>query len=107
VQVTVKLTNTLADSHAPDAVSSLIATVQAARQRGSCELANAGNKKQSVLRSKIMPDLPPITPGMLLGIRYGADIYKATCDSASYSATTDRAGKLTVNQTFTVVQRAA
>lgn len=106
VAVDVKLTNTLADTFAPDAVSPLIGTVQAARQRGSCDLANAGNKKQSVIRTKIMPDLPPIKPGMLLGIQYGQDIYKATCDSATYTATTDRKGALTVNQTFTVLKRA-
>lgn len=105
VQCKVKLNNTLADQYAADVTNALMTTEQAARQRGSYVLANAGDKEQSDIRTKIMPDLPPIKPGMLLGIQYSDSVYKATCDSATYSAATDAQGRLTVNQTFTVLKR--
>jgi hypothetical protein len=46
-----------------------------------------------------MTDLPPITPGMLIGIQNDAQIYKATCDSISISisASVGRDFKVTVN----------
>ncbi|MFT7565810.1 MAG: hypothetical protein ACI846_000096 [Pseudoalteromonas distincta] len=104
VSCKVKRAGTLADNFASDVVDQLITHVQAARQRGSHELAETGNKWQSSIRTKIMADLPPIKPGMLVGIRYGEDIYKATCDSVSISASVSSAGLVSVNQTFTVLK---
>ena len=104
VSCKVKRAGTLADKFASDVVEQLITHVQAARQRGSCELAETGNKYQSNIRTKIMADLPPIMPGMLVGIRYGTDIYKATADSLSISASVSSTGLVSVNQTFTVLK---
>ncbi|NRA78340.1 MAG: hypothetical protein HRU18_09025 [Pseudoalteromonas sp.] len=104
VSCKIKRSGTLADKQASDVVDQLITHVQAARQRGSKELAETGNKWQSSIRTKIMQDLPPIKPGMLVGIRYGEDIYKATCESVSISASVSAAGVISVNQTFTVLK---
>jgi hypothetical protein len=103
----IKRSETLADLYASDVTDALITDNQAAIQRGSCELANSGNKEQSTIRTKIMPDLPPLLPGILIGIRYGADIYKATCDSLSINASISNDGKITVNQTVTVLKSVA
>lgn len=107
VSCKVKRAGTLADKYANDVIDSLITDNQAARQRGSNELANSGNQEQSVIRTKIMPDLPPIKPGMLLGIQNGASVYKTTCDATTVTATTDAQGRVTVNQTITALKSVA
>ncbi|OUL59272.1 hypothetical protein [Pseudoalteromonas ulvae] len=107
VAANVKRSGTLADSYANDVIDKLMTDAKACRQRGSCELANAGNKEQSTLRTKIMDDLPPIKPGMLVGIRYGSDIYKATCESCAITATVNQStGAITVNQRFVLLKNA-
>jgi len=104
VHCKISQTDTLADLYASDVVDPLITHNQAAVQRGSCELANSGNKEQSSIRTKIMADLPPVTPGMLIGIQNGADVYKATCDSMRISASIDRTFKITVNQNMVLLK---
>ena len=104
VSCKVKRTGTSGNNFANDVVDQLITHVQAARQRGSYELAETGNKQQVSIRTKIMNDLPPIKPGMLIGIRYSDSIYKATCDSVSISANVSSEGLVSVNQTFTVLK---
>tara|TARA_B100002049_G_scaffold192974_1_gene150105 strand:- start:1031 stop:2008 length:978 start_codon:yes stop_codon:yes gene_type:complete len=94
---------TLGDLFAKDVVDSLITDVQAARQRGTYELANSGNKKQTTLRTKLLNDLPPIRPGMLVGVAYTDSIFKATCDSMSINASVNAEGAISVNQTIKVV----
>lgn len=100
-------TGTTANLYASDVVDKLITDNQAARQRGSCELANAGNKEQSTIRTKVYDDLPPIVPGMLVGIQYVDSLYKATCESSNVTATISNDGKVTVNQTITLLRSAA
>ena len=107
VSTKIKRAGSSANLYAPDIVDKLITDNQAARQRGSCELANSGNKEQSTIRTKILNDLPPILPGMLVGIQRTNSIYKATCDSSSVSATISNDGKITVNQTITLIKDAA
>lgn len=107
VSCKIKRAGTLADKYASDVIDTLITDNQAARQRGSNELANSGNQEQGVIRTKIMPDLPPIKPGMLIGIQNGSSVYKTTCDSATYTATTDLQGRVTVNQTITALKSVA
>lgn len=106
VSAKVKRMGTAGDLFASDVIDKLITDNQAARQRGSFELANSGNKEQSTIRTKIMQDLPPIIPGMLIGIQYQNELYKATCDSATYSANVDANGKVTVNQSVTLLKAA-
>ncbi|MDK2594381.1 hypothetical protein [Pseudoalteromonas obscura] len=99
----IKRRDTLGDQYAPDIVDSLITDNQAARQRGTCELARSGNKKESTIRTKLLTNLPPIRPGMLVGIRYTDSLYKATCDSLSITASVNASGAITVNQTIKTV----
>lgn len=99
----IKRAGTLGDKFASDVVDSLITDNQAARQRGTCELANSGNKQQATMRTKIKADLPPIRPGMLVGVTYGSSTYKATCDSLTINASINAQGAITVSQTIKVI----
>ncbi|KZN57310.1 hypothetical protein N473_26770 [Pseudoalteromonas luteoviolacea CPMOR-1] len=99
----IKRRDTLGDKYAPDIIDALITDNLAARQRGTCELARSGNKKESTIRTKLLGNLPPIRPGMLVGIRYADSLYKATCDSLSITASVNAQGAITVNQTIKVV----
>lgn len=99
----IKRAGTLGDQFASDVVDSLITDNQAARQRGSYELANSGNKKQSTIRTKLLNDLPPIRPGMLVGVTYASSTYKATCDNMDISASISESGAITVSQTIKVI----
>jgi len=99
----IKRAGSLGDQFASDVVDSLITHNQAARQRGTCELANSGNKQEATIRSKILNDLPPIRPGMLVGITYSDSIFKATCDSLAISASISDQGAITVSQTIKVI----
>lgn len=99
----IKRAGTLGDQFASDVVDSLITDNQAARQRGSYALANSGNKKQSTIRTKLLSDLPPIRPGMLVGVTYASSTYKATCDNMDISASISDSGAITVSQTIKVI----
>ena len=99
----VKRAGTLGDQFASDVVDSLITDNQAARQRGSYEIANSGNKQQSTIRTKLLNDLPPIRPGMLVGVTYASSTYKATCDNMDISASISESGAITVSQTIKVI----
>lgn len=99
----IKRAGTLGDKFASDVVDSLITDNQAARQRGTCELANSGNKQQATMRTKIKADLPPIRLGMLVGVTYGSSTYKATCDSLTINASINAQGAITVSQTIKVI----
>ncbi|MBB1354643.1 hypothetical protein [Pseudoalteromonas sp. SR45-5] len=99
----IKRAGTLGDQFSSDVVDSLITDNQAARQRGSYELANSGNKQQSTIRTKLLNDLPPIRPGMLVGVTYASSTYKATCDNMDISASISESGAITVSQTIKVI----
>ena len=99
----IKRAGTLGDQFANDVVDTLITHNQAARQRGTCELANSGNKQSTTIRTKLLDDLPPIRPGMLVGITYTDSVFKATCDSMTINASISDQGAITVSQTIQVV----
>lgn len=88
---------------ANDVIDPLITDNQAARQRGTCELARSGNKEESTIRTKLTANVPPIRPGMLIGIRYNSLLYKATTDSLSITAIINSDGAISVNQTAKVL----
>ena len=104
VSCKIRLNNTPGDLMASDVVDSLITDNQAARQRGTCELANIGNKEESTIVTDIKADLPPIKLGSLVGIQYQDALYKATCDSISINASIDNAGAIDVTQTVKLVK---
>lgn len=99
----IKRTGTLGDQFASDVVDTLITHNQAARQRGTAELANSGKKQDTTIRTKILNDSPPIRPGMLVGITYSDSTFKATCDSLAISASISDQGAITVSQTIKVI----
>lgn len=99
----IKRAGTLGDQFANDVVDTLITHNQAARQRGTCELANSGNKQNTTIRTKLLDDLPPIRPGMLVGLTYTDSVFKATCDSMTINASISDQGAITVSQTIQVV----
>ncbi|MCE2594400.1 hypothetical protein K6Y31_06195 [Motilimonas cestriensis] len=103
----VRRQGTPGDKFADDVVDNLITDVQAARQRGTAVLADAGDKIINTIKTKLMPDLLPITPGMLVGVSYDAEVFKATCDSLAIDISIDNEGKLSVNQTITLMRNAA
>lgn len=96
--------NTAGDLVASDVVDSLITDNQAARQRGTCELAEAGDKEESTVVTDIKADLPPIKLGSLVGIQYPGELYKATCDTLTINATIDDSGAIDVTQTVKLVK---
>ncbi|MDK1288486.1 hypothetical protein [Pseudoalteromonas umbrosa] len=103
VSCKVKRAGSAGDDIAPDVVDSLITDVQAARQRGTCELARTGNKQVNQIKTKLLPNLPPFKPGMLVGIRYTDSLYKATCESVSISASITGQGAITISQSIEVI----
>jgi hypothetical protein len=105
VAVKVKRFGTAGDNFAADIVDKLITDNQAARMRGTTELANAGNKIQNSIRTKVLNDLPPIRPGMLVGIRKGAEVFKSVCDASTITASVNSTnGQVTVNQTISLLR---
>lgn len=105
VAAKVKRFGTAGDSFAADIVDKLITDNQAARMRATTELANAGNKVQTTIRTKVMADLPPIRPGMLIGVRKGVEVFKSVCEGFSISGSVNEStGKITVNQTVTLLR---
>lgn len=105
VAAKVKRFGTAGDNFCVDIVDKLITDNQAARMRGTTELANAGNKVQTSIRTKVLADLPPMRPGMLIGVRKGAEVFKSVCEAWSISATvSESTGQVTVNQTVTLLR---
>ncbi len=108
VAAKVKRFGTAGDNFAADIVDKLITDNQAARMRATAELANAGNKVQNSIRAKVMADLPPMRPGMLIGVRKGAEVFKSVCESFSISGSVNEStGMVTVNQTVTLLRNEA
>lgn len=105
VAAKVKRFGTAGDNFCADIVDKLITDNQAARMRATTELANVGNKVQTSIRTKVLADLPPMRPGMLIGVRKGAKVFKSVCEAWSISASvSDSTGQVTVNQTVTLLR---
>ncbi|MCB5226182.1 hypothetical protein JAO78_005070 [Alishewanella sp. 16-MA] len=95
----VRRTGTAGDVIAPDIVDPLITDNQAARMRGTAELADSGYKDEISIVLPVMASLPPCLPGSLLGVVWQTDNYKATVDSLSIRAERTSDGAITVRQT--------
>ncbi|GGA95730.1 hypothetical protein [Agarivorans gilvus] len=105
VAVKVKRSGSAGDNFAEDVVDKIITDVQAARMRGTAELANAGNKVSTSIRTKLMADLPPMRPGMLVGVQKGTEVFKSVCDSSSITASVNGSnGAVSVNQSATLLR---
>ena len=89
---------------AADISAQLIVDTQAARVAGTNALADTGDKRNISITAPIMADLPPATPGMLIGIREGAEVFKGTCDSVSIRASISARGDIDVQQTLSIIR---
>ncbi|MGP1834308.1 hypothetical protein ACTTBA_14620 [Shewanella frigidimarina] len=107
ISAKVKRAGTAGNIAADDISAQLIVDNQAARTAGTNALADTGNKLNINMSLPIMADLPPATPGMLIGIREGVAVFKGTCDSVTISASVSGTGDIDVEQTITVVRHVA
>lgn len=107
ISAKVKRAGTAGNIATDDISAQLIVDNQAARTAGTNALADTGNKLNINMSLPIMADLPPATPGMLIGIREGVDVFKGTCDSVTINASVSDTGDIDVEQTITVVRHVA
>jgi hypothetical protein len=107
ISAKVKRTGSAGNIPAPDINAQLIVDNQAARIAGTNALADTGDKLNINLTLPVMADLPPAVPGMLIGIREGAEVFKGTCDSWSIRASVTDRGDIDIEQTITVIRSIA
>ncbi|MGI2111734.1 hypothetical protein ACRN9C_20470 [Shewanella frigidimarina] len=107
ISAKVKRAGTAGNIATDDISAQLIVDNQAARTAGTNALADTGNKLNINMSLLIMADLPPATPGMLIGIREGVDVFKGTCDSVTINASVSDTGDIDVEQIITVVRHVA
>ncbi|MEL4429815.1 hypothetical protein [Shewanella mangrovisoli] len=86
-----------------DIIAQLIVDNQAARVAGTNALAETGDKLSVNLSMPVMADLPPATPGMLVGVSINGEVFKGVCDSWSIRATVSERGDIDIEQSVTLV----
>lgn len=99
VECKIRKTGTAGDLLAPDIVDPLIVDTLAGRQRGTAVIADSGKKDDISITLPIMDTLPPVLPGMLLGISWQTEVFKAMADSITITGSRSRDGKMTIRQT--------
>ncbi|GIU22267.1 hypothetical protein [Shewanella sp. MBTL60-007] len=104
VSAKVKRAGTAGDIATADITAQLIVDNKAARLAGTNVIADTGNKQKITVTLPLMADLPPLKKGMLIGVTYQGDVFKATCDSVSISASMDINSGLDVIQTVTLIR---
>lgn len=100
----VRRTGTAGDVPTADIASPLILTDIPARLVGTAAIADTGSKKRIGVSLPIMATLPPLVKGMLIGVSYFGDTYKATCDGTSITATVDNSGGIDVIQNVALIR---
>lgn len=100
----VRRTGTAGDVPTADIAGPLILTDIPARLVGTAAIADTGNKKRIVVSLPVMATLPPLVKGMLIGVSYFGDIYKATCDGTAITATVDNSGGIDITQSVTLIR---
>ena len=105
VEVKVRRSGTAGDKLlANGVVDPLIVDGQAARQRGTAELASTGRKDVEQLSMPILDLLPPLIPGQVLGIAWQTETYKTMVDAVQVTAQRSQDGKLVVRQSVGVIR---
>ncbi|MGI2021728.1 hypothetical protein [Shewanella glacialipiscicola] len=104
INAKVKRSGSAGNIPAADISAQLIVDNQAARIAGTNALADTGDKLNVTLSLPVMADLPPVVPGMLIGIREGAEVFKGTCDSWSIRASVSDRGDIDIEQSITVIR---
>ena len=103
ISAKVKRAGTAGSNAMVDFSSPLIVDTQAARLAGTSLIASTGNKELITINLPIMHDLPPLTKGMLVGVTYRTEIFKATLDSVNITASMGNDG-LDVNQQIQLIR---
>lgn len=103
ISAKVKRAGTAGNNAMVDFSSPLIVDTQAARLAGTSLIASTGNKELITINLPIMHDLPPLTKGMLVGVTYRTEIFKATLDSVNITASMGNDG-LDVNQQIQLIR---
>ncbi|AHK11756.1 baseplate protein [Shewanella sp. phage 1/44] len=104
VSAKVKRTGTAGNIPTTDIAQQLIVDTQAARVAGTVALADTGNKELITINLPIMADLPPLTKGMLVGVTYRTEVFKATLDSVNITASMSNDSGLDVNQSIVLIR---
>ena len=104
VSAKVKRAGTAGDIPTADISGQLIVDNQAARLAGTNAIAASGNKELIAVSLPIMADLPPLKKGMLVGVTYEGEVFKATCDSVSISASMDQSSGLDISQSVNLIR---
>lgn len=100
----VRRTGTAGNTPTADISNALIVSDIPARLAGTDAIAKTGRKERVSVTMPVMVDLPPLVKGMLIGVSYFGDVYKATCDSTSISASVGQDGAIDVSQSANLIR---
>ncbi|QYJ79435.1 hypothetical protein [Shewanella acanthi] len=103
IQAKVKRAGSAGTNAAQDISAQLIVDNQAARLAGTDALAETGDKNTVSLTLPLRNDLPPVSPGMFVGLTKDGELSKGLCDSWSLRATVSDRGDIDIEQSITVL----
>lgn len=103
ISAKVKRTGSAGNIPAADISAQLIVDNQAARVAGTNALAETGDKLSVNLSMPVMADLPPATPGMLVGVTINSEVFKGVCDSWTIRASISERGDIDIEQSITLI----
>ncbi|AVV81961.1 hypothetical protein GCM10007984_24030 [Shewanella putrefaciens] len=103
ISAKVKRAGSAGNIPAADISAQLIVDNQAARVAGTNALAETGDKLSVNLSMPVMADLPPATPGMLIGVTINSEVFKGVCDSWTIRATVSERGDIDIEQSITLI----
>lgn len=103
IDAKVKRAGSAGNIPAADITAQLIVDNQAARVAGTMALAETGDKLSVNLSMPVMADLPPATPGMLVGVTINSEVFKGVCDSWTIRATVSERGDIDIEQSVTLI----
>lgn len=103
ISAKVKRAGSAGNIPAADISAQLIVDNQAARVAGTNALAETGDKLSVNLSMPVMADLPPATPGMLVGVTINSEVFKGVCDSCTIRASISDRGDIDIEQSITLI----
>lgn len=103
IDAKVKRAGSAGNIPAADIIAQLIVDNQAARVAGTNALAETGDKLSVNISMPVMADLPPATPGMLIGVTINSEVFKGVCDSWIIRASISDRGDIDIEQSITLI----
>lgn len=100
----IRRTGTAGNIATSDISNALIVADTPARLAGTAAIAATGQKEKVSIELPVMNDLPPLVKGMLVGVSFYGDTYKATCDTTSITASVQNDGSIDVTQSVTLIR---